>query len=453
MRVSGETRLLASYLAGQHEHDLPSAVVDRTILHIVDTLAAVISGSALPPGRRGAAYVRGLGGAPEATVLGAGFRSNPENAVLANGMAAHADETDDSHAPSLSHPGCAVVPAALAVAEQRHSSGMDLVRSVAAGYDAGTRFVLALGRPELRTDTSGRSTHALAGLFGSAAAASVLHRLDETAVRHALSYAAQSASGVTSWVRDGNHVEKAFVFGGMPAANGVRAAAIVASGCDGVDDPFWPHPNVIDAFSSGPARHELVDGLGERYEITRTNIKKFAVGSPAQAAVQAVLDLIATHDVSAGDVEDIEIILPHDLAGVVDGRSMPDINVQYLVAGTLLDRRFTFAMAHDADRMKAPEVAALVARTRLKADEKVSVVRSATVTLHTTDGRELRRHVASVRGTAEDPMSESEVTDKALDLVVPVLGRARAEALLTRLLSLADVDDVTALRALLTAPT
>lgn len=451
MQISAETQRMAGYLARSPGHELPGDVVDKTILHIVDTLAAVISGAALPPGQRGAAFVRALGGSSEATVFGGGFRSNPVEAALANGMAAHADETDDSHAGSLSHPGCAVVPAALAVAEQQRSSGMDLVRSVAAGYDVGTRVVLALGPPELRTDSSGHSSHALAGLFGSAAAAAVLYRLGETAVRHTLSYATQSASGVTSWVRDGNHVEKAFVFGGMPASAGVRAAAMVASGCDGVDDPFWPHPNFLDAFSARPARHELADGLGERYEIMRTNIKKFAVGSPAQAAVQAVLDLLATHDVATPDIADIEIILPHDLAGVVDGRSMPDINVQYLVAGTLLDRRFTFAMAHDTDRMRAPDVTALLARTHLRADETVSGVRSATLVLRTTDGRDLRQHVPSVRGTVEDPMTQTEVTEKALDLIVPALGGERAESLLTRLLSLPDVDDVTRLRPLFTA--
>lgn len=121
--------------------------------------------TALPPGQRGAAYVRGLGGAPVSTVVGARLRTDPGSAALANRMSAHADETDDSYAPALSHRGCAVVPAALAVGEQQHSTGKEFVRGVVAGYDVGPRVVLALGPPRLDTATSGRSTHALDGLL------------------------------------------------------------------------------------------------------------------------------------------------------------------------------------------------------------------------------------------------------------------------------------------------
>ena len=192
------------------------------------------------------------------------------------------------------------MPAALAVGETRRRTGAQLLRAVGAGYDVGTRVVLSLGPPVLDTESSGRSTHAYCSLFRAAAAAAVLYGLDERGVRHALSYAAQSASGVTSWVRDPNHVEKAFVFAGMPASNGVRAAAMVASGCDGVDDVFSGVPNFLDALSTQVRRDELAAGLGERYEILHTNIKKFAVGSPAQAAVQAVLELIEEDPIDPG---------------------------------------------------------------------------------------------------------------------------------------------------------
>ena len=339
---------------------LPPEVIHKTKHHVIDTIAAMVSGAQLPPGKRGLAYVADADGP---SVLVGGRRAVPVEAALANGMSAHADETDDSHARSISHPGCAVVPAALAVGDLRRSTGEQVLRAVAAGYDVGTRVVLSLGKPVLNTESSGRSTHAYCGLFGAAATASTLYGFDEEQVRHALSYAAQSASGVTSWVRDPNHVEKAFVFAGMPASNGVRAAAMVASGCDGVDDVFSGVPNFLDALSTDVRRDELADGLGERYEIMHTNIKKFAVGSPAQAAVQAMLELVEEEPIDPAQVTNIRIVLPHDLARVVDDRSMPDINCQYLVAGTLVDRAFTFAMAHDDDRMTDPVITALRSRS------------------------------------------------------------------------------------------
>ncbi|MGV9798629.1 MmgE/PrpD family protein [Mycobacterium sp. NPDC003449] len=447
--ISAQTRRLAEYLSAAAAAPLPPEVVHKTKHHVIDTIAAMVSGAQLPPGERGLAYVSGAADGP--SVLIGGLRATPVEAALANGMSAHADETDDSHARSISHPGCAVVPAALAVGDVRRSSGERVLRAVAAGYDAGPRVVLSLGKPALNTDSSGRSTHAFCGLFGAAAAAASLYGLGEQQVRQALSYAAQSASGVTSWVRDPNHVEKAFVFAGMPASNGVRAAAMVASGCDGVDDVFSGVPNFLDALSDDVRRDELADGLGDRYEIMHTNIKKFAVGSPAQAAVQAVLELVTEEPIDPNRVSRIRIVLPHDLCRVVDDRSMPDINCQYLVAGTLVDRAFTFAMAHDDDRMTDPVIAALRARTELIPDPDKAGVRTADVTVTLDDGGERQRYVGAVRGTVDDPMTDDEVNAKAVDLIEPVLGRAATGELIDTLWSLETCPDITTVTAMLGA--
>ena len=119
--ISPQTRRLAQYTSAALQNPLPPKVVHKTKHHIIDTVAAMVSGSQLLPGRRGLAYV---GQSPDgpSTLIG-GQRTSPVEAALANGMSAHADETDDSHARSISHPGCAVVPAALAVGEATGAFG------------------------------------------------------------------------------------------------------------------------------------------------------------------------------------------------------------------------------------------------------------------------------------------------------------------------------------------
>lgn len=445
--ASSTTAALARYVAHAHTRELPQLVSEKSRLHILDTVAAMVSGSCLAPGRRGADFARTQGTGP-AGVIGTDLTGAPAVAALANGMSAHADETDDSHPASLSHPGCGVVPAALAAGERVAASGQQLLNAVAAGYDAGTRVAMALGRPPVLAEGSSYSTHAITGQFGAAAAVCSLYGLTEQQVRWALSYTAQSAGGVTSWLRDPAHVEKAYVFGGMPASNGVRAAELVVAGCDGVGDVFSGVPNYLDALSQRVDRARLADALGERYEIMHTNIKKFAVGSPAQAAVQATLDLVTEHGLTAQRTAAIEITLPRDLCRVVDERDMPDVNVQYLVAGTLADQRFTFAMAHDPARMREPLIRALRERTRLHEDDEAGDARSATVVVTTTDGQQLRKHVGAVRGSVADPMAASEVQAKAEDLMEPVLGHARTRDLLQSLSSLHDLPDVNALRRL-----
>src|SRR6476660_9607767 len=232
--ISPIMQRLSSYIASALRRPLPPAVVEKTKHHILDTLAAMISGSRLTPGMKAISYVKTLGGAKEAAVIGSKIVTTAVNAALANGMLAHADETDDSHAPSLTHPGCGIVPAALAMAEREEASGEALLRAIALGYDVGCRLTMALDAYQFRED--GHSTHSFGPMFGAAAAAASLARFDERQVRHCLSYTAQQAAGISCWMRDEEHIEKAFDFGGMPARNGVAAALMVRHGFTGVED-------------------------------------------------------------------------------------------------------------------------------------------------------------------------------------------------------------------------
>src|SRR5262245_40307251 len=263
--ISSVTRDLSDYIAATAARPLPAEVEQKTKDHVLDTLAAILSGSRLGAGIQAAAYVKRLGGTPEATVLGTALVVPAELAALANGMSGHADETDDSHLRGRFHPGCGIVPAALAVAEQRGSGGPEFLRAVALGYDIGARLTISLGYPNPNQAT--HSTHTLGALFGAAASAAALLKLDARQVRHALSYTAQQASGCPYWHRDSEHIEKAFDFGGAGARNGVASAMMVASGMSGVDDPFDGRGNFFEGFALKPQPAVLTDGLGERYEI------------------------------------------------------------------------------------------------------------------------------------------------------------------------------------------
>jgi 2-methylcitrate dehydratase PrpD len=450
--VSPVTRALAAYIADATGRALPPAVVAKTKLHVLDTLAAMLSGSRLKPGELAAAYVDRLGGRPEATVVGTGIVTSAVNAALANAMMGHADETDDSHLAGLFHPGCGIVPAALAVAEQAGRGGEELIRAVALGYDIGARIAPALGAR--RSDTASHSTHSLATLFGAAAAAAALLRLDAAQVRHALSYTVQQASGVAYWSRDHEHIEKAFDFGGMGARNGVAAATMVAAGFTGVDDPLAGAHNLFTALAANAAPDELAAELGTRHEIMRASIKKWCVGSPIQAALDALTLLMAEHGLNAGNVRRIVVDMPDDRLHIVDNRTIPDICLQHLLALTLADGTLSFASAHDYARMADPAV--LAARRRIDVVPSAELTaavpaRQAIVAVETTDGRKVRHRTYAVRGTPDNPMDQTEVEAKARDLVVPIIGAERAEKLIAAVRSLETLDAAIKLRPLLQA--
>ena len=412
----------------------------------------MVSGSRLAPGMRAIGYVKTLGGVKEACVIGSNIITTAVNAALANGMLAHADETDDSHAPSLTHPGCGIVPAALAMAERERRNGAALLRAVALGYDVGCRLTQSLDAYQFRED--GHSTHSFGPMFGAAAAAGALADLRERQVRHLLSFTAQQASGISCWMRDGEHVEKAFDFGGMPARNGVTAATMVAHGFTGVDDVFAGERSFFVAYGRKPDPAVLARGLGANYEIMNTNIKRWSVGSPVQAPLDSLRDLILEHQIKATDVEKVVVRVAHQGANTVDNRDMPDICMQHMCAVMLIDGNVTFASSHDQKRMRDREVLALRNRIELRGDDALSAAmpsRQGIVEVRLRDGRELKRHTTAVRGTAENPMTRGEVDEKSYDLMAPVIGRARARNLCDAVWKLEKVRDARGLRPLLRA--
>jgi 2-methylcitrate dehydratase PrpD len=421
--MSDITQTLARYIANAGNTALPDNVIAKAKHHILDTFAACVSGSRLAAGERAIAYVTAEGGKSEASVIGTALRTSAIDAAFANGMMAHADETDDSHAPSLTHPGCAVVPAALAAAERFGGDGTAFIRAVAAGYDVGCRVALALGGDKLHQFH--HSSHAIGALFGGAAAAGALARLDAKRCAYLLSYTAQQAAGLTSWRRDRDHVEKAFVFSGMPARNALAGVVMVATDFTGVTDTLEGNPGLFAAHPATSAPERAVAELGRRYDVMDTTIKRWCVGSPIQAALDSTQALCAGADWGPGDIDRIEVELPSDGARVVDGRDMPDVSLQHQVALMLADRTVTFASSHDHSRVADPVVAGLRAKVQLiPRDEMVNTdpPRQAKVTIWLTDGTKLFHHTRAVRGTPADPMTTDEVAAKALDLMQPVLG-------------------------------
>ena len=442
---------LSEYMASAGGRALPDAVVEKTKHMILDTLAAAISGSDLPPGKFAIKFARVYGGEKVSTVIASNIVCGPIEAALANGMLAHSDETDDTHPPSQSHPGCSVVPAALAVGVKRDIDGQRLMRAVALGYDVGTRVTATLGKLQYMADTH-RSTHALAGTFGSAAAAGCAASLSAQQMRWLLSYTGQLASGLASWQRDTEHVEKAFDFAGMPAKNGVTAAMLVEAGGTGVDDILSGADNFFTAFVPKNDPSMLVDKLGERYEITRTNIKKWTVGAPIQAPLDALEILIKKHNIDAEQVRKIVVRVATDEATIVNNREIPDICLQHLIAVMLVDRTVTFKSAHDRARMADATILKHRAKVQLVGDEALEKFlprRAGIVEVTTSDGKTVTERVDDVRGTAENPMSRDEVIAKARDLIVPVLGSQTFDKLVARVFDLERLRSVRELRPLI----
>ena len=447
--VSAVTQQLSAYIARALRQRLPKAVVERTKLHVLDTFAAMISGSRLTPGKKALQYVRSIGGKPEAGIVGTRILTSVPGAALVNGMFAHADEIDDTHPASLTHPGRNVVPAALAIGERGRLSGAAMLRAVVLGYDVCTRLTLSLKAIEFQR--AGHYSGAFGGAFGATAAAAALLGLDAQQVRYAISYTGQQAAGLAAVLRDPEHIQKAFAGGGMPAHNGVVAALMASHGFSGVEDIFSGERDFFYAFEPDADRTELVRGLGQDFKILSSAIKCWPVGGPIQGPLHVLREMMQQHGFRANDVASITATIPDKELEIVSNRDMPNISIQHLLAVMLLDGTLTSAAAHDFARMKDPRVLALKSRIKAAGDPRLTDVQRrwrCVMEINLKDGRRLAHQTMAAKGSYENPVTREDEEEKALDLIGPMLGKRRTEELIAALWELDSIKDVRLLRRL-----
>ena len=180
--------------------------------------------------------------------------------------------------------------------------------------------------------------------------------------------------------------------------------------------------------------------------------KRWSVGSPIQAPLDSLLELMRAEKFSADEVDQVVVRVYTAGARIADASEMPDINMQHLCSLMLVDGTVTFKAAHDVQRMRDPQVLRLRRRIRLVGDaalEKLRPEKHAIVEVTLNNGRRLRHHTRAVRGSAQNPMTRAEVAEKALDLMAPVLGALRARKLCDAIWNLDRLPDVRALRPLL----
>ena len=443
---------LSAYIAGAVKRKLPDEVAERARLHLVDVVASMLSGSRQLPGMRAIAYIKPLGGTRQAGVIGTRIVTTTLNAVLANGTFGHADETDDTHPPTRSHPGTSVVPTVLALSEWLKLPGEHMLRAMVLGYDICARVLLSLNAT--RYMATGRHAGAMGQTFGATAAAAALLKLNPRKVRYALAYAAEHVGGIATMFRDTEHIEKAYAMGGMPAHDGLSSALMAATGFTGVEDVFSGDPNFFTIFIDRAEPEAMVRGLGRDYEILRGGIKRWSAGGPCQGPLHVLYELICAHKIRPEQVEKVVARVPDTELKVVDNRDMVDISLQHLLAVMLLDGTLTFAASHDYRRAADPKVRRMRERIEAIPDPAIyNQVRGWRCVMEITlkDGSRVTAQTMAAKGSPDNPLNHNDVTEKALDLMAPVLGKARSRTLIAALFDIQKLENVGVLRKLYSA--
>lgn len=445
---------LTAYIADAQTATVPEAVRERARLHILDTLASIIACRELEAAVLGRAYaVAQTGGAgARISIIGSRDRAGVIDAAFAGAMAGHAAEINDFIPSALVQPGPPVVSSAFALAQARGLSGKQLLNAVIPGYELTGRIPKALGR--LNLQRASMANHGVGPTFGVAAMAASLIGLTPDQVQHVLSYSVQQASGSWQWMLDVRHVEKAFVFAAMGARNGLQSALMVEAGFTGVPDCLDQPQSWLrgSAFGRGDSDHgALIDGLGERFELSQAAMKRYPTGGPTQASVEAMLAM--RKEVRPEEVTRVLVEMPGTPATFA-GAAMPALNIPYLASIIMLYGQLDFVGAQSLERMRDDKAAAEFAkRVELVYDKKQDTgheARSARVTIERRNGKPISRFVPYVSGLPDHPMDRNTVEQKARELVEPQIGARRADELILRTAAVEEERDVTGLLALTT---
>jgi 2-methylcitrate dehydratase PrpD len=430
------TDKLAAYIAGSRTAAIPEAHRELARRHILDTLASIVACRDLEPAKLARKYADAQSGSPRrnaATILGTRQKAALVDAVFASAMTAHAAEINDFIPSAFVQPGPSIVSAALGLAEQRNSTGDAVLRAVVTGYELAGRIPKSLGIANMRD--AGIANHGVGPVFGAGAAAASIMGLPQDRISDLLTYCAQQASGSWQWLLDVEHIEKAFVFAGMGARNGLQAALMTELGFRGVRDSLdngggWMRAPIFTRASGDGDRDYLISDLNARTELEETGYKRYPSGGPAQPGVHGLLQLLPQIDRNA--VKSVRIEMPGRWQAFRDA-AMPALNLRYLSAIILIDGKLDFTSAQSLKRMNTDarvkqlmQIVDVVHDPRQESPPGQDRAESARVIVEQTSGPRREIFVPYVVGYPSHPMSKADVESKALELMSPRLGAPRA---------------------------
>jgi len=450
------THELAGFIATFRPERLPPAVRAQNRVLIRDGAATLLAAANpdFSTGRRIAAFVRDLAGAPEAHVVGHGFRTDAASAALANGTMGYACDFEPHHPEAVLHPIAVMIPAALAAAEVAKASGAAFSAAVALGCEVEYRVAMALDPMGLYE--FGFHPSAVCGAFGAAAASSFLLGLDADGTERALGLAACQASGLAAWQSDPTENARPFQMG-VAARNGVTAALLARGGFGGPRGIFDHGHTVFRAFTARPRPHLLTADLGTRWEgVMGLAIKPYSCVSETHPALDALFELVRDEGLTADAVERIVLHFARSIIHCIDGNPLKSHCAQYILPVALVNGDITVADLFFDRRDTDPRIAALSRRVTVVADdgelEALFPAKYATILeVETKDGRTLRRRNDQALGYPETPMSEARLLDKARALFSTVAAPAGVEALLAAIDGLADAPSVASFARLMGA--
>lgn len=454
------TRELAKRIAADHAPEVGAAARAGARNAVLDTLGVILAGRGDECARLAHRLAVSEGGAPVARLIGTEERTSASWAAFVNGTAGHALDYDDVDFVLLGHPSVTLVPALLALAEERGIGGARVLEAYAVGFE----LLHVLGRA-VNPVHYRRGFHATAtlGSVGVAGACACLLGLDEEQARNALSLGASGSAGLVS---NFGTMTKPF-HAGQSARAGLVAAKLAEGGFTAAEDALETgFTAAMAAEEIGPKAHEFADWesavapWGPPWDIEEgVCVKIHPCCAMTHPGIDAMLDLVTSEDVRVDDVAELgarastmtlKVLRYKEATTGLEGKfSMP-----FCIASALVDRKVGIRQFEE-DSVQRPEIAALQKRVAFELDEKMAredpETEAAEVWIKLKDGRELTRFFARARGHVENPLTDFELKEKFLECAAD-LTEEKAGAAWDAWYRLDAAEDVASLTAMLAEP-
>jgi len=452
------SRRLAAFVAGLRAGGLPAEVAARARLHLTDILGVGLVGSRQAMARNAAAGIADMpGSAGGAAVWGRRGMLAAPYAAMANGVAAHVLDFDDTHTDSITHGSAVLGPVVMALGQARAAGGAEALAAFVAGWEATARVGLAArGTFHKR----GFHTTSVAGVFGATAAAGLLLGLDEAQLAHAFGLAGSQVSGVSEYLSNGSS-SKSF-HPGWAAYSGILACHLARAGMTGPQTVFEGRYGLFATYGlPGECEPDAVaDALGERWEMLRVSVKPYPCCHFAHAfidcarALRSQVDPVEIDSVE-GVVPEIELPLicePYEAKLRPDSPYAARFSLPFLVAVALAGE----TVGHETftpENIRRADLLALAARVRYRvaAPGETPFPRyfPGRLTARLKDGRTLEQSLDINFGNPDNPMDVGAVAGKFRANAAGVLAPGAVEALLGKLQDLehTGVAEIAALLA------
>jgi len=438
---------IVSYVCRTSFDDLPQNVVLRAKEVLVDSLSVIAAGAQEDVVKALKERIVDPKARQVASLIGLGMRTEPSKAALINGTAGTFLELDEGNQFGRGHPGIHVIPAALAIAEDGHRSGRDLVTALVLGYEIGTRIGIAC---KIRMSMH---PHGTWGTVGAAVAVAKLMGYGEAAMKEMINVS--SSLGLATSRRtmlEGGTVRN--VYSGVSNTMGILAHELVQSGFTGEADGLKTvYGSVVsDTFSP----EVMTEDLGKRFEIARNYFKMHACCRYNHGTLDALEQILAQRPLKADEIEAVDVETYSLAAQLCDQNPQNMLAAKFSIpfaVATLIVHGRTDVSCFNAEIVRNDAVQTLAKRVKVKEDPTLTAMmparRPSKVKVTLKSGEKLEAEVTMNKGDFEDPYGPADLEKKYYSLADSVWGHAKAEQIRSQLMGVEKVKDINQVTALI----